>query len=267
MAMNARLLRPRASGAFDPAAQVYFNAVAAADGQQLEPAVKKAISDFVKGCKADGIWSAIKASCILSGARTLSGALTPLVGTAPTNFNFVTGDYDRKTGLVGNGVNKYLNTNRNNNVDGQNDKHMAVFVSTATTSSASGNGTFATYIGVGDGSSGAYLILRSPNNSTFLLSRSHNASGDNIASGGAATGLIGSSRSGSANYVFRHSGSNSTVTRASQSPFDGNITVSGAANTTAMNGRLAFYSIGSAIDLALLDTRVAALYTAIGAAI
>jgi hypothetical protein len=69
----------------------------------LEIGVQSAYNDFVVGCKADGIWDAIKASCILAGARTLSGSLTPLKGAAPTNFNFVSGDYNRKTGLVGNG--------------------------------------------------------------------------------------------------------------------------------------------------------------------
>jgi hypothetical protein len=67
---------------------------------------------FVNGCKADGIWNAIKASCILAGARTLNGALVPLVGTAPTNFNFVDWCYNRKTGLVGDGSTKYLDSNR-----------------------------------------------------------------------------------------------------------------------------------------------------------
>ena len=84
MPMNPRLLRPTSSS-LDRDAAVYLNAVAVADGEQLEPAVRKAINDFVNGCKQDGIWDAIKASCILAGARTLAGALVPLVGTAPTN--------------------------------------------------------------------------------------------------------------------------------------------------------------------------------------
>jgi hypothetical protein len=96
---------------YDTDAQVYISAVEAADGQGLEDGVKNAINSFVLGCKADGIWSAIKASCILAGARTLSGALVPLVGAAPTNNNFVSGDYNRKTGLIGNGTSKYLNSN------------------------------------------------------------------------------------------------------------------------------------------------------------
>jgi hypothetical protein len=37
--------------------------------------------------------------------------------------------------------------------------------------------------------------------------------------------------------------------------------------TLYTNSRLAFYSIGESLDLALLDTRVTALITAIGAAI
>ena len=95
----------------DADANAYMAAVEAADGEPLELGVRLAITDFVLGCKADGIWSAIKASCILAGARTLNGALVPLVGTAPTNNNFVSGDYNRKTGLVGDGSTKYLNSN------------------------------------------------------------------------------------------------------------------------------------------------------------
>jgi hypothetical protein len=67
----------------DPDAAAYITAVETADGQALEERTKIAIDNFVLGCKADGIWTAIKASCILSGARTLAGALVPLVGTAP----------------------------------------------------------------------------------------------------------------------------------------------------------------------------------------
>jgi hypothetical protein len=87
------------------------------------------LASFVKGCKNDGIWTAIKASCILAGARTLAGALVPLVGTAPTNFDglFDSGDYNRKTGLIGDGSTKSLDSNRNNNADPQNSKHVSAY--------------------------------------------------------------------------------------------------------------------------------------------
>ncbi|MCP4832791.1 MAG: hypothetical protein GY886_11325, partial [Gammaproteobacteria bacterium] len=68
---------------FDSDASTYIDAVEATDGQALETGVRVAINDFVLGCKQDGIWNAIKASCILAGARTLDGALVPLTGTAP----------------------------------------------------------------------------------------------------------------------------------------------------------------------------------------
>lgn len=119
---------------YDTDAGNYIQAVEAADGQALESATRKAINDFVIGCKQDGIWDAIKASCILAGARTLAGALVPLVGTAPTNYNFVAGDYNRKTGLKGNATTKYLNSNRDNAADPQNSSSRCVFVTTALTS-------------------------------------------------------------------------------------------------------------------------------------
>jgi hypothetical protein len=52
MPMNPRLLVPRAT--FDPDAAAYLRAVEAADGQALETPVKRAVDDFIKGCKADG---------------------------------------------------------------------------------------------------------------------------------------------------------------------------------------------------------------------
>ena len=96
---------------FDADALAYITVVETADGQALEDGVKIAINNFIIGLKTDGIWESIKASVIMAGARTLNGALVPLKGPAPTNFNFVAGDYNRKTGLKGNGSTKYMDTN------------------------------------------------------------------------------------------------------------------------------------------------------------
>jgi hypothetical protein len=107
--INPFILFPAAAGgATDPDAAAYIAAVEAEDGDVLEAGVVTAIDNFVIGCKADGIWAAIKACCILAGARTLDGALVPLVGPAPTNFNFLAGDYNRAAGLKGDGSTKYL---------------------------------------------------------------------------------------------------------------------------------------------------------------
>lgn len=255
MPMNPRLLRPRASN-FDPDAATYMNAVAVADGQQLEPAVKQAINNFVKGCKQDGIWSALKASCILMGARTLAGALTPLVGSAPTNVGpFVAGDYDRKFGLVGNGTTKYLNTNRNANADPQDNFHMALYLSETIATSPS--------MGAGGAGVGSTQI-------TTGVFRCRNENSDVPTVAMSTASLHGMSRSSSTAFVGRCGGASQTFTRDSQTPFSGNIFTharnSGGAGIFSLM-RISYYSIGQNLNLATLETRVAALGTAIGAAI
>ena len=244
----------------DPDARDFIQRVEAADGAALEDGIKLAYADFIRGCKADGIWNAIKASCILAGARTLSGALVPLVGTAPTNFNFVSGDYNRKTGLVGNGSTKFLNSNRNNNADPQDSNHNAVFVSTA------GSGANSAYMGADDATSSA-----GTNNFGTVLTAvfARNRTGTPVNTAATLlTGFFGTDRSSSLNFIFRTSGMSTTVTSSSQTPFDGNVRVfATGAGAFPTNARLAFYSIGESLDLALLDARVTTLINAFAAAI
>jgi hypothetical protein len=247
----------------DPDAAVYMAAVEAADGQALETGVRDAINAFVLGCKADGIWNAIKASCILAGARTLAGALVPLVGTAPTNFNFVAGDYNRKTGLLGNGSTKYLNSNRNNNADPLNSKHIAVYATTLNTETTARSYIGATLITgsqIATGISAGALSTRLHDGTTATSTASLHA----------ATGLFAASRNNSSNYTIRGSSTNKTITVASsgQEPF--NIFIFARSTPSVQlyaDARLAFYSIGEALDLALLDARVTALVNALAVAI
>jgi hypothetical protein len=251
----------------DPDARAYIAAVEAADGQALEPGVRAAYNTFIRGCKSDGIWDAIKASCILAGARSLSGALVPLKGSAPTNNNFVSGDYVRTTGLVGDGSTKYLDSNRNNNADPQDFHHQAAWVTTAPTNGAGG-----TYLGAGaagTGSSQIGPITLSPYSIAF---RNRNSTAYNHSKTAASLGLIGSARSGSANYIARADSTNETATATSQAPHNGNVLVfarNDATNTPGafLDGRLAFYSIGEWLDLALLDTRLTTLTADITAAL
>jgi hypothetical protein len=260
---------------YDTDAGNYIQAVEAADGQALEPATRQAINNFVIGCKQDGIWNAIKASCILSGARTLNGALQPLAGTAPTNNGFVGlgTDYVRKTGLVGNGSSKYLDSNRNNNVDPQNSFHLSAWVSTAATS---GPTDYPVYIGLdatgGTSKSGLTHIGRLNNNSADLFVRGRMLApageSDSITNKGTAVGLLALNRSSSSTYTARAGLVNTIFTRTSATAISGNIGIFyGFVPTTYSNARLAFYSIGESLDLALLDARVTALITAFGVAI
>jgi hypothetical protein len=249
-------------GIDDPDAAVYIASVEAADEAEspgvgaLETATKVAIHSFVKGCKNDGIWPAIKASCILAGARTLTGALVPLVGTAPTNVGpFVSGDYNRETGLLSDGSTKGLSSNRNNNADPQNNKHMSVYATV--TSSTAGKSYIGTTTGVG-----ASFINTSfaPGSLDFRCNTSTLST-----IGANSAGFIGVNRSSALEFTGRSGNSSTTVSASSTGLLNAGISV--FSGTSRINARLAFYSIGESLDLALLDARVTTLINAFAAAI
>jgi hypothetical protein len=261
MPMNPRLLVPRAT--FDPDAAAYLRAVEAADGQALETPVKRAVDDFFRGTKADGTFSALKASCILCGARTLAGALVPLAGTAPTNVadGFVAGDYTRggaTPGLKGDGT-SYLDSGRAGDADGDDDHHVAAYMTQGTVAS------------------GEYLIGAMTTASTYTITgfAAYSRTSIVIANLETGAGLYGVSRSESSGFDYiKASGSVLTATRARVSAdISNNHFVFAYADAAGSplgisDNRLAFYSIGTAIsDLADLDTRVTTLITAIGNAL
>jgi hypothetical protein len=242
----------------DADAAAYISAVETADGLSLPYTIKNAIDNFVTGCKADSIWSNMEACCLLAGPATLSGALVPLKGTAPTNNNFVSGDYDRFAGLIGNASTKYLDTNRAGNADGQNDVHQAVYVTVA-----HGNNTVGSYIGNGFGVNGATQIFTNktggaPGDMAFR----NRSAGASVSSGdGSVLGFIGSSRSSSASYIARVDGADQTFSVASQTPAAADHFVfarsdSSSVAQTLSNARISFYSIGSSLTLSLLDSRI-----------
>jgi hypothetical protein len=245
----------------DANAAAYISAVEAADGATLEDPVKIAIENFIVGCKSDGIWNSLKASCILAGARTLNGALVPLVGTAPTNFNFVSADYNRETGLKGNGSTKYLNSNRANNADPQDNFHMAV---NKHSTSIVGTDGYLFGASVASGGSTSHIIA----NTGFIVRA---ASWQAVNVGNYPVGFIGASRSGPTTTQMRYLKSTGTSAAASSAPSSTNLFVFARSYNGALNGptnsRLNFYSIGESLNLALLDTRVSDLMTALAAAI
>jgi hypothetical protein len=244
----------------------YLAAVKAADGTGVEVGVANAVDAFVTGCKSDGIWDAIKASCILAGARTLSGALVPLRGSAPTNNGpFVSGDYDRKTGLVGNGTSKRLETGYLNEVAEWTNRHDAVFVHTANTAA---NGR---YYNSTTANPSNFIEVDTVNNN--LLLRAFISGQITISGQGNATGFIGVRRIADNNFAYRVAGTTTANAAAVAAVGAGPPAATPlcwfgiAGGTRLINGRMQFASAGYALDLALLDTRVSALIAAIGAAI
>jgi hypothetical protein len=254
---GAKLVLRKGWQPMDADAAAYITAVETADGQALEELTKIAIDNFVLGCKEDGIWSAIKASCILAGARTLDGALIPLAGTAPTNTNFVSGDYNRKTGLVGDGSTKELKTGVLGASLPTDDFSLSIYVSVAGPSGRA-------QIDAGRSAIGSSNIFSGGGSCTF---RNRNSSPTTISSD--PLGFVGSSRSTSSGYDYRLNKATSFSSTASQTPSNTEFTVFNftAPTYSYSNARLAFYSIGEALDLAKLDARITDLITAFGVAI
>lgn len=253
---RSRVVGSRRIFEFDSNALTYINAVEAADGEALEFGVKTAINDFVVGCKADGIWTAIKASCILAGARTLSGVLTPLVGTAPSGILITSVNYDRIMGIVGNGGDRRITTSRNNNSDPQNNNHNAVYI---TVPFSTAGVSYAEYIVSANASSTGANAWLTFNSGLFVRNR---RSLETLVGNITPSGLLGSSRSASASFTSRVNTTNSTLSQTSETPNSTEIYVG-----RYTRARYGFYSVGEALDLARLETRVSGLMNAISGAL
>lgn len=231
----------------DSDAQAYFDRITTA-GSSISATNKAAVNAFIVGCKADGIWTAIKAACFLAGPDNLTGAIVPLVGTAPTNLNFVSGDHSRTTGLKGNGTNKYLNSNRNNNADPQNSRHAYCRVAEAVTSGASAANL------IGSSSSSGYTEVGRLTSTVFRL-RSSSAASDVTHT--ATTGGYGVSRQNGTSMDRLLGSSKTNVAVSSAAPNSINIYFfAGFGAVSICDPRLSFYSIGEYLDLAILDARL-----------
>jgi hypothetical protein len=234
----------------------YLSRMATADGAGVETGVAVAVDAFFRGLKATpGLFDAIKASCILCGARTLAGALVPIVGDAPTNVanGFVSGDYSRTSGLTGDGT-SYLDSGRAADDDPQNDKHISAYITI--TAPPAANALFGNLNGSTEGSQ---IYIDNVTGNTFYRV---NAASSFSESAAAATGLNAVVRSGSAEFSYIRSETVSTETSASVSPTSENIWIF-ARNAPPPNpdfaittATIAFYSIGTSLSLEDLDTAV-----------
>lgn len=239
----------------DSDAATYIAAVEAADGQTLEGTTKRAINDFVVGCKRDGIWDAIESSCILAGARTLTGALTSLKGTVPTSYNFVGADYDRKTGLKGNGSTKYLNTNKRENDYPRDNVSFGVYCSEFILGSTGSRVI---------GANSIDLNFLSVNNKISFRNRGNENS---ISTGRASGNFLGSTRGASSltsvqidNYAATYSISSVSYENNYIGVFVG-LDDTGTPSDTFNASRVSFYFLGGDINLLLLKERVSQLMT------
>lgn len=243
--------------------------VAAGNTQGLDPATKDAYDVFITGCISDGILgtsggilsqanSLIKAACIKGGARTLSGALISLIGTAPTRLGTEAGwDYNRKTGLKGNGTNNYLNTNRAANADPQNSMHICVYK----TSGTSAGVMIGSMNSVGDTASHNYIDYEGE---FRIANRGRTVSGG---LGNTRTGLFATNRSQVGSFDYYAGSTTATISGASSAASSNPYFIfnrSGGSNSFSQD-RLIFYSIGESVNLATLKSRLDVLTAAIAA--
>lgn len=187
------------------------------DTQPLENAVRLSMNRLVVSAKTRGVWDEDAQLTIASGARTLDGALVPLLGSALTNFNFVSGDYTRKGGLEGDGATKYLGGVAGNAYP-QNDYSAFVYLTDAPNSlpetqyylstGTSQNGTISIFHG-GTGSISGRVKTSSAITSMESLS--------------VFPSLLGNSRQSSTSATIRHSRKNFTQTINSNGNKEDNI--------------------------------------------
>jgi hypothetical protein len=256
--------------AYDSDAQAYIDAVETADGQSLEADVKDAYNNFFVGLKDDGLFNDIDACCLIMGARTIAGALTPLVSSmpTPTNNNFVSGDYSRTTGLQGDGSTKYINSNTLATETGTNDCHLSVYEPQLHNNGSNFCGVIG-YQDLNGTYNNAWQLAYQYGGLYVPRAKDFNTFYEYVT----VPGFSGLSRNNSANFTFRFSSQSQTKTATSSAPpFLTPLYVMaqnhyGVGPELHTNGKLSFYSIGASLNLVNLESRVKTLVSEIGAAL
>ena len=170
---------------------------------------------------------------------------------APTNVadGFVEGDYSRTSGLTGDGATTYLDSGRANDDETQNDKHIAVFTTQHHTRDAT-----RCDIGCGVGNVGDSQLLTTATTRFYRANFTGAVSG--VADTATSDGFWGVTRSSSSNVVGRYASTSVTLSDPSSSPTVGAIFVFSREAASYSDATIAFYSIGTSLSLADLDTAV-----------
>jgi len=235
----------------DSDVNAYIAAVEAADNSALEPGVRNAINQLITDLKTNSLWTPIQTMTLLMGPRTIAGTLINVKdpSTSWTSFNFVSGDYNRTTGLLGNGTTKYLDSGLNSNTVGQNNGALWVQAHTKTTTT----GGF--YAGAGNSSDTGATSFRESSSSDIAY---HSRSSSSNTAAQHSVGLIGLSRSSASDFVSRGGGGDTTNTRASSPTHSANIfafaTSRSGTPTAHCNARLRACCFGQAHSLSAAET-------------
>lgn len=237
---------------FDTSAIDYISRVEAYEGQKLESGVRIEINKFISGLKTDGVWNSIVDCCLMAGPRTVSGIFIPLKGYSGLSYNFLSGDYNRASGLKGDASSKYIDTNKLLNAQSTGNQHLAVYVTQ--TGSPSINQY---YMGAGiQNKTGSSALYASGAGALFQKAR---ASGlIDYQNYGPSTGLMAVSRYNTGVWVARNSNISETAfVYIDNGAQPSNVYVFANNNTGEGTGvpegysdaRIAIYSIGTNINI------------------
>lgn len=269
MSLSQVLIIPLSS--YDRDAKNYISRVEAADSDYLEQPVKRAINKLIRRLKstpspiAATQWDAICAgtALLMCGAKTLTGALVPLHKDmpTPTNYNFVSGDYNRKTGLKGDGTTKFLALGVNNNSVPQNDRHLSAWQTEHATVDAS-----RALIGCGPGNVGRSQLMFS---TTVRFIRLSYASDAQISYTTTENGFWGAYRVSNSAIFDRYGGSTTSHSSGSTTPTNETILAfsrgTSASPSELADSRMPWVSFGRAIDLDALDLAIGEYLTTLAA--
>jgi hypothetical protein len=233
-------------GTFMPEVREYLARVEDADSARLETPVLN-----VMGTLAQYRIPLLGGAVFMAGARTLPGALVPMVGPAPTQSNLIGADYTRLQGVKFNGINKVVSTNVVGSTLQQDNHHMGVGISIAPTITGR--------IGIGHGgsSAGALNIAVPGGLVTQVSYRSRSSASRNLTvTAPEWVDFHGLSRSNSSEYEYRSGSQSITFAQVSSAAATGTISVGAdSGGSFFSDAGIRFYTLGTSIDLAEMRTR------------
>lgn len=241
--------------ATDPDAAAYIDLVQQYDNAALESGVQSAIDTLVTSLKSSSLWDDIIHLQLLTGPRTLEGLTVSLKGTVPSLYGFNSSDYDRRTGLKGDGSKKYVDTNVSMssifNADG---KYAIIHMVRATNLNSTYLGANSVYT-----TNGSCLIGlgETPTTSTMRILAAESVNIGNTLRHD-SDGVYGVFKRLGGNYFVLYPGTTSdSVQTLNTSPSDRNIYVL-ATNDSLVprnhsNGRVGLYALGNYPDSTTTD--------------
>jgi hypothetical protein len=237
---------------FDFSARDYILRLESYEGQQLESGVRTEINIFISGLKTDNIWNKINDGFLMAGPRTHSGILIPLKNDGKTGiaYNFENIDYNRVSGLIGDGVSKYIDTQHSLNQEPTGSQHIIAYIT------QTGSSINQYYFGAGiQSETGSSAIYASGSTSLFMKSRASGLSDYEYLS--PRTGFMGISRYNTGVWVARNDNLETPFVYIENGAQPANIYLFANNNTNFGEGtaeeysdsRMAFYSVGINLDL------------------